>query len=134
MSCPCQSGKEYSECCETYHKGQLPEKALALMRSRYSAYAMGNADYIIDTTHPDNSQYLQDRKLWKRQIEEFCNHTKFVGLEILEDQPGEKISFVTFLAKLKQNGEDASFTERSRFEKAGGRWLYHSGEFKLGSS
>lgn len=133
MSCPCQSGKEYQECCKPYHKGHLPEKALALMRSRYSAYAMGLADYIIDTTHPDNSQYLQDHKLWKKQIKEFCDHTTFLGLEILEEVDNDKVSFVTFKAQLQQNGKDAGFTERSRFEKAGGRWLYHSGEFKLGT-
>lgn len=133
MSCPCQSGKEYGECCEPYHKGELPDKALLLMRSRFSAYASGLANYIIDTTHPDNTQYLKDHKLWKKQIEDFCHQTQFLGLEILEEVVGDKVSFVTFTAKLKQNGQDASFTERSRFEKVGGRWLYHSGEFKLGN-
>ncbi len=132
MSCPCQSGKEYGDCCEPYHSGQLPKVPLSLMRSRYSAYATGLADYIINTTHPDNSQYLQDHKLWKKQIEGFCHQTQFLGLEIHEEVIGEKVSFVTFTAKLMQNDQDASFTERSRFEKGGGWWLYHSGEFKLG--
>lgn len=99
------------------------------MRSRYSAYAKGVVDYIIDTTHPDNSQYLQDHKLWRKQLKEFCDNTDFLGLEIHEEVVGEKVSFVTFKAKLRQNGQDAGFTERSRFEKTGGRWLYHSGEF-----
>lgn len=133
MSCPCHSGKTYAECCEPYHKGQFPKTALALMRSRFSAYAKGLTNYIIDTTHPDNSQYLKNRKLWKKQVEEFSRHTEFIGLEILEDVLGDRVSFVTFTAKLKQNGNDASFTERSLFEKVGGRWLYRSGEFKLGS-
>jgi SEC-C motif domain protein len=133
MSCPCQSGKEYTECCEPYHLGQLPEYALTLMRSRYTAYAMGLADYIINTTHPDNTQYLQDRKQWKEQIQNFCDQTQFLGLEILDKVSGEKVCFVTFTAKLEQNGQDTGFTERSRFEWLGGRWLYHSGEFKLGT-
>lgn len=132
MTCPCFSNLPYTQCCEKYHRGELPERAVELMRSRYAAFKMGNADYIIDTTHPENTQYLQNRQLWKQQIEDFCNNTEFVGLDILDFKEGDKVSFVTFRAKLLQEGQDASFTERSRFEKMGGRWLYHSGEFKLG--
>ena len=48
-SCPCCSGKS-AICCQKYHKGLTPENALVLMRSRYSAYALGVGDYLIETT------------------------------------------------------------------------------------
>src|SRR5437867_3549203 len=45
MKCPCHSGKKYSECCEPYHQGLPAPTPLALMRSRYAAYALQNAEY-----------------------------------------------------------------------------------------
>ncbi len=47
LPCPCGSGLKYKKCCQKYHKGALPSTALLLMKSRYSAYALGLADYIM---------------------------------------------------------------------------------------
>ncbi len=49
--CPCGSGKKYKICCFRLHKGLLAKNALELMKSRFSAYAVGDANYIIKTTH-----------------------------------------------------------------------------------
>ncbi len=125
--CPCHSGTNYSACCEPYHLGKHPDTALQLMRSRYSAYALGLADYIMTTTHPHNPTYTQDKIQWKIEILHFCQNISFDGLQILEFTDGEKEAYVTFTARLKQQGQDASFTERSRFAKVDGRWLYVDG-------
>ena len=131
FACPCCSGKSYQECCEPYHKGRLPENALTLMRSRYSAYALRLADYIIDTTHPMNPHYVADnRKAWKEEIMTFARLTHFVKLEIVEFIDGDEKAFVTFNAHLKQAGKDVSFSEKSSFEKVGKKWLYRDGETK----
>lgn len=129
MKCPCHSGKQYTECCEPYHKGELPAQAVALMRSRYAAYALHDADYIIETTHPRGPHYVGNKTEWRRDILKFCHDTKFEGLEILDHIPGDVVAFVMFKAILKQHGRDASFVEKSRFEKVKGRWLYYGGEF-----
>ena len=51
-NCYCGNSVSFEACCAPYIKGsQNPETAEALMRSRYSAYATGNADYLIETTH-----------------------------------------------------------------------------------
>jgi SEC-C motif-containing protein len=126
--CPCFSGKPYEECCGKCHAGALPETALALMRSRYAAYAVGNADYLMDTTHPDNPAYSLDRQGWKKKILEFSKNTRFEGLTIVDFIDGKEEAFVTFTAYLKQGDHDASFTEKSRFLKITGKWLYVSGE------
>jgi len=51
--CPCGSGERYDACCGRLHRGaadaQTPEE---LMRSRYSAYALGELDYVWRTWHP----------------------------------------------------------------------------------
>ncbi len=129
--CLCGSEKNYPDCCGKYHQGELPETALQLMRSRYTAYAMDNPDYIITTTHPKNPGYRLDRELWTKEIHAFSQGTQFEKLDILDFTPGEKVAYVTFKAHLTQNGQDASFTERSRFEKVDGRWLYHSGIIRM---
>lgn len=97
------------------------------MRSRYSAYALGVIDYIIETTHPLHHDWGQDREAWKKQLLAFSTNTDFERLEILGAEEGSEVGFVTFTAHLRQAGQDRTFTERSRFEKLKGRWLYLSG-------
>lgn len=118
-ACPCHSGKAYALCCGPYHQGKNPENALALMRSRYAAYALGLADYILETTHPQNPQVKN-----REQILIFSKQTEFCGLDILSFEDGEKIAYVTFKAHLRQNGQDAPLKEKSEFEKVDGKWLY----------
>jgi len=95
------------------------------MKSRYSAYAVGDANYIIRTTHPNNCDYSTDIDKWKSEIKEFCKNTEFKRLEILEFIDGEDEAFVTFKAYLN-NGY---MVEKSRFLKVDNRWLYVDGEF-----
>lgn len=126
--CPCHSQRSYKQCCEPFHnKTKTPENAVDLMRSRYSAYAMGLADYIISTTHPLNPAYSKDKELWKQQIVHFSKGTKFVDLKILESSLEENRSYVTFHAILFQGSKDISFKERSCFLKENDVWLYYSG-------
>jgi len=120
MKCPCHSGKLYAECCAPYHEGVNPPTPLALMRSRYSAYALSNARYIIATTHPEHPDSSLPASQRKQQIKHFCRTTQFKGLEIVEAEG----STVTFRAILIQQGHDASFTEKSAFSQLNGHWLY----------
>lgn len=123
MKCPCGTGKEYGACCKPFHQGGLPRSALELMRSRYSAYALNLPEYIIATTHPENPQ---DNDL--KKIAEFCTHTTFKKLEIIDFQEKGDVATVTFVAHLAQDGKDFSLSERSTFEKVDGKWLYLNGE------
>lgn len=123
--CPCHSGKKYKQCCQPYHKGILPSNALKLMRSRYSAFALGAAEYIMSTTHPNNSDYSLNTDEWKTGILSFSNTTRFIGLKINEFIDGETEAFVTFEALL----DGSVLKEKSHFLKENGKWLYESGEF-----
>lgn len=117
MNCPCSSGKPYASCCKPYHDGTLAPTPLALMRSRYSGYALKKVDYIVETTHPKFSIKSP------HEIEHFSSETSFDGLDIIDAQGDD----VTFRAHLSRNGKDISFTEKSHFEKVDGKWKYHSG-------
>lgn len=126
--CPCASKALYHKCCKQYHDGTPAEDALHLMRSRFSAYVLGLADYIIDTTHQDHPEFSNDRSKWKVSIESFSRSTSFEHLTINEFVDGEDTATVSFTAHLRQGENDASFAERSLFVKENDRWLYKSGE------
>ncbi len=128
--CPCGSLKKYKKCCKPFHdKITFPKTALELMKSRFSAFAVLIADYIIFTTHENNSDYISDLKSWNQDIMNFSKNTRFERLEILDFIKGEVESFVTFKATLFQDNTDISFIEKSRFLKVEEKWLYVDGQF-----
>ena len=49
--CPCGSGRTYAQCCEPLHDGAPAPTAQALMRSRYTAFVVGDEDYLFRTWH-----------------------------------------------------------------------------------
>ena len=122
--CPCGSNVKYKKCCLVYHKGANPKTALLLMKSRYCAFSVGDSSYIVKTTHENNSDFSSDVKAWKEGIQSFTASTEFLGLEILEFIEREEEAFVTFKASLSSG----DMTEKSRFFKVDGMWLYESGE------
>ena len=126
--CPCHSQKLYDDCCQPQHLSSQPcPNALALMRSRYAAYALRNANYLISTCHPNNPHYQINHNDWRETILQFSCAKEFRGLQILEFIDGDERATVTFKAILFQNGKDVSFTEKSRFVKEKGKWFYLDG-------
>jgi len=95
------------------------------MRSRYSAYALHLAEYIINSTHPNNPDYTDETAIWKQSILEFCQNTQFLGLKISEFIDGEEVAYVTFEANLSHT----ILREQSCFLKVAEKWLYESGDF-----
>ena len=98
------------------------------MRSRYAAYALGDVDYVLATTHPEGPHFEEERGPWAEQVRAFCAATRFVGLEVHAAGGDEETGWVSFRATLSQEGRDVSFSERSTFKRSERRWLYHSGE------
>ncbi|MDM8529423.1 YchJ family metal-binding protein [Anaerolineales bacterium HSG24] len=133
-TCPCGRGLKYKQCCRPLHRGRTALTAEVLMRSRYTAYIIGDMNYIIETTHPNGPLYRSDRVAWLTELRFFCQRTQFVRLDILdvteeataEDNSGQ--AWVTFRATLTQQKQDASFTERSLFKRHHNMWKYFSGE------
>ncbi len=97
------------------------------MRSRYGAYALGLVDYIVQTTDEGSDVAQADPAQWRRSIADFCANTQFEGLEVLDTSQDGDRGRVTFLARLKQAGQDVSFREESEFVRRAGRWFYASG-------
>lgn len=120
--CPCQSGMNYTDCCEPFHQYRMfPATAEQLMRSRYCAYSLKNIDYIVETTVP-TQQILLD----KRGLFDWANTTKWTGLEIVSHKPTlskihSTVEFKAFF--VTENGEQVHH-ETSLFVKINGRWYF----------
>lgn len=132
--CFCGSDDSYENCCAPFHRGKIPPNALKLMRSRYSAYALNLADYIIKTTHPASPNYLPNLDHWKQMIEEFSKNTKFQNLQVVDFKEMGNFATVTFIAHIYQKNQNATFTEKSYFEKIKGEWFYRSGHLIRGAA
>jgi SEC-C motif domain protein len=124
-ACPCSSGHAYSECCAPYHRGQreapTPE---ALMRSRFSAFALADAAYLWRTLHADHEDRAVPEADALRMLRDQARAHRYMRLSVLEAR-GDR---VLFLAGIFQKGRDVSFVELSRFERQGEGWRYLSGE------
>ncbi|GAA2130780.1 YchJ family protein [Nocardioides bigeumensis] len=122
QSCPCGTGATYDACCGRLHRGAAQaETAEELMRSRYSAYAVGHVDHLFRTWHPrTRPEDLSPQPL------------HWTGLEIVDivaGGRGDDTGVVELEAHyLDPDGRAHTLHERSRFERRGGRWVYVAAE------
>jgi len=124
VSCPCLSGKNYQNCCEPLHKAERSaETAETLMRSRYSAFCLGLAQYLVETLHPSKRR-ADEMTALKATIEQ----THWLGLKILDHKQANDLAEVEFVA-FYQDEVINQLHERSRFTREAGRWFYHDGVF-----
>ena len=116
--CPCGSGSPYPACCGRFHSGAATAPtAEALMRSRYSAYARRDADYLRRTWHPATRPKrleFEPSLVWTRL------EVRFTTGGTLFDTEGT----VLFEAHYSDSGRAGFMTENSRFVKEDGQWLY----------
>jgi len=78
--CYCKSGLEFSECCEPILRvQQVAPSALSLMRSRYSAYCLGDVNYLQATTH-DHTWSDEELKF----IQDWADNSFWQHLEIVD--------------------------------------------------
>jgi SEC-C motif-containing protein len=119
--CPCGSGIALDLCCRPYLDGESrAPTAEALMRSRYSAYALGRADYLRSTWHSETRPSrvrLDPEQRW-------------IGLSIKATEAGlesDSAGVVEFVARFKVAGRGHRLHERSRFERIEGQWYYRDG-------
>jgi len=126
-TCPCESKLTYERCCEPFLTGRsVPDTASKLMRSRFTAYAMGRADYLAATTCAQARAELDVEELGR-----YCRAVKCISLRILSTEfggPGDETGIVTFHAKLMINGKRMLHAEKSRFIREEGKWMYVDGE------
>lgn len=124
--CFCDSNKPFKQCCEPLlNKNAVAKTPKQLMRSRYTAYALGGyGEYLLFTWLPESSKGLTVTSLSEK------NH-EWVKLEILHAKQKGNKGIVEFNAYYK--GDDDSLNvlyEKSSFQRIEGRWYYIDGEVK----
>lgn len=126
--CPCGSGRKAKGCCLPILEGAPAPSPEALMRSRYTAYAVGDVTHVMRTTHPTSPHRVADARAWAEDLRRYCAAVRFEGLTVRSSSEDGDTGRVTFFAQLTHDGRDASFGEASRFARVDGRWLYLDGE------
>nr|WP_186471881.1 YchJ family metal-binding protein [Synechococcus sp. BMK-MC-1] len=126
--CPCGSGAPLASCCGVFHQGLAKaQTAEQLMRSRYSAYALGEIAYLM-ATHPEPQTSLQQRR---RELRASSRQVRWIALEILAVERGgieDCQGTVQFAAHCIASGQRRCLEETSLFERRDGQlsgdWLY----------
>jgi SEC-C motif domain protein len=122
--CPCGLPARLSACCGRWHAGplqlQAPDAA-ALMRSRYSAYVLKRADYLLATWHASTRPPTMD----------FDPAQRWLGLQVLSHQQQDDThATVAFVARSKRSGRAQQLVETSRFLREAGHWYYVDGDLQ----
>ena len=119
MLCYCKSQKPFSKCCEPFlthaKRAATPEE---LMRSRYSAYVLSNAAYIVATALGEQNS-AEELEL----IKEYAKNIEWLGLEIVHAK-GNQVEFKAYY----RDGQGVGVQhEKSNFVQNEGMWLYKDG-------
>ncbi|MEV0135224.1 YchJ family protein [Dactylosporangium sp. NPDC050688] len=116
--CPCGLGEPYDDCCGRFHRGaETPPSAELLMRARYSAYVVGDRDFLLRTWHDKTRPRMltvEDGQHWQ-------------GLYILQRTGGglfDTEGTVEFKARYEADGKPGVMHDTSRFVKTDGVWYY----------
>lgn len=120
--CYCGSDKNFQNCCEPIIKGiQKAPTAESLMRSRYSAYATHQVDYLLEST------YVLERKYYsKSEILLWATNNQWLQLQILNSTENT----VEFKAHFLDNKlQKQIHHELSTFKFENGTWFYVDGQF-----
>ncbi|WP_433888055.1 YchJ family protein [Streptomyces sp. CA-111067] len=118
--CPCGTGRPYGDCCGRLHSGAAgAASAEQLMRSRYSAFAVQDAGYLLRTW----SAATRPREL------RLDADVRWTGLDILATTGGTAFhtdGTVEFRAHFTHDGRPGEQHENSRFTREDGQWVYVS--------
>ena len=127
-ACPCGRSDArgralaFAQCCGRYladFAGTPAPDAEALMRSRYAAFVLGDAPYLLATWHPSTRP---------AQVT-FEPGTKWLGLDVRVHRGVDAAhAEVEFVARSRLAGRAHRLHERSRFVREDGRWYYVDGD------
>ena len=125
-ACPCGSGDKSKRCCAPVVAGVRPAAdPVALLRARYSAYAWGAVDFLMDSAAGEAAE--PDRDAWRASLVQYCRVLRLTGLHIVSTRWDETDGEVHYRAGLVVQGRPSTLVERARYNRADGRWRYTGG-------
>ena len=131
--CPCGSGKKFGECCAKALKdGCWPGTAEALMRARYTAYALHDYQYLVDTTLPSE----RDKDFSAEKLEEQSRDVNWVRLSVVKTgdttrEDSVDYDLVDFYAYYTMHGATMQLGEHAYFTKGEDGRIYYAHGYKL---
>jgi SEC-C motif-containing protein len=121
VNCYCGSGLPFENCCQPYINGILKAPtAEALMRSRYTAFATGAADYLVETTHSSTRKFHK-----KVEILNWSQSNQWIKLEVLAST-ATTVKFKAYYLDYQLNAQ--IHEEHSSFIFENGSWFYVDGK------
>lgn len=119
--CPCRSRRTYAQCCGPYLAGEPAPTAVALMRSRFTAYALRDARHLLRTWHPSSRPEELD----------LDGAVAWVGLQVVDATrggEGDSTGTVHFRASYRSASDRGVLEEVSTFVRNAGVWFYVAGD------
>ena len=125
-SCVCGKDKSFAKCCGRFLSGKeyakTPEK---LMRSRFSAYALGgHGEYLLSTWFPATAGGLTELALSQKTV-------NWQTLQVIAySQKGDKgtVEFKAWFYELSDYENIKVMHEVSEFVRVNSRWFYVGGK------
>jgi SEC-C motif-containing protein len=125
-ACPC-GGDDYRACCRPFHQGAEPPDPGAMVRSRFSAFALGEGAYLWRTLHPEHELRARPEEDVVRELKKAHHEYRYRSVTVHEVEERGDRARVLFAARIFQKGRDRSFVELSSFERTREGWRYRDG-------
>lgn len=119
--CPCSSGDVFGDCCGPLLQGAPAPTAERLMRSRYTAFALEDADYLRRTWHATTRPATVE-------VEPELQWRRLLIIDRVAGGPFDREGVVEFEAFWRQGADRGSLHERSRFVREERQWYYVDGD------
>lgn len=119
--CPCGSDQTLDGCCGPIIKGTPAPTAETLMRARYTAFVLGEIDYLVDTLSEDIRGDFD-----RIEAENTAGDAKWQGLDVRAVTDGgedDEIGLVEFVARFSLGGQQRVHHEIAEFRREEGRWM-----------
>jgi SEC-C motif-containing protein len=123
--CPCGAKATFDKHCEPVIDGKIQaDTAERLMRARFTAYSLGDVDFLIATTAAPQRETLD-----AEELADYCESIKCISLKILATEAGgpqDETGMVRFHASMQVDGKRRLHAETSQFHREDGAWVYEA--------
>lgn len=124
--CPCGSGDIFGACCApVLRRERRAATAQALMRSRYTAFAVRDLEHLLDSWHPSTRPGREELE------DSLTSDVRWLRLQVLATEQGgpfDDAGTVEFVAISKSAQGRQEQHEVSRFVREDGAWYYVHGD------
>ncbi len=122
-NCPCGSPLDLDACCGPLLAGEAADTPEALMRSRYTAFVLGELDHIDHTNAPEIRGDFN-----RAEAERTVTEVEWEGLEVMASSENGDTGSVEFYIRFCRDGQELGQHELASFRREGGKWYYVSGK------